>query len=93
MPEDSQKRTDKFLWAIRVFKTRALATEACKKGKIMIGNIPVKASHLVKKGDVIEVKKPPVVYSYVVQDIPKSRVSAKLVMDFVQGYHLPRRIK
>jgi ribosome-associated heat shock protein Hsp15 len=93
MPEESQKRADKFLWAIRVFKTRALATEACKKGKILIDGIPAKASRLVKKGNTIEVKKLPVVYSYIVKDIPKSRVSAKLVIDFVQDITSPEELK
>ena len=84
MPEDSQKRIDKFLWAIRVYKTRALATEACKKGKILINGSPVKASRLVKTGDSLDVKKNPVVFSFVVKDFPKSRISAKLVNEFVQ---------
>jgi ribosome-associated heat shock protein Hsp15 len=89
MAEDSEKRIDKFLWAIRVFKTRSLATEACKKGKILIEGIPVKASRLVKQNDKLDVKKPPVVYSYIVKDFPKSRVSAKLVPDFMQDITSP----
>lgn len=93
MPEESQKRMDKFLWAIRVYKTRALATDACKKGKILIEGASVKASRLVKMGDIIEVKKPPVVYSYVVIDFPKSRVSAKLVCEFVQDTTSPEELK
>jgi ribosome-associated heat shock protein Hsp15 len=93
MPEESQKRIDKFLWAIRVYKTRALATEACKKGKILIDGIPVKASRLVKQKDILEVKKNPVVYSYVVEGFPKSRVSAKLVTEFVHDITSPEELK
>jgi ribosome-associated heat shock protein Hsp15 len=93
MSEESQKRVDKFLWAIRVYKTRALATEACKKGKILIDGIPVKASRLVKPGDSLDVKKLPVVYSYVVKDFPKSRISAKLVSEFVQDITSPEELK
>lgn len=93
MPEDSQKRMDKFLWAIRTYKTRTLATDACKKGKILIEGASVKASRPVKIGDNIEVKKPPVVYSYVVKDFPKSRVSAKLVCEFVQDVTSPEELK
>jgi ribosome-associated heat shock protein Hsp15 len=92
MPEESQKRIDKFLWAIRVFKTRSLATEACKKGKILIDGIPVKASRLAKPGDRLEVKKLPVVYSYIVKDFPKSRISAKLVTEYVQDITSPEEL-
>ena len=92
MPEESYKRIDKFLWSIRVFKTRSLATEACKKGKIIINDVPVKASRLVKPGEVLEIKKPPVVYSYIVKDFPKSRVSARLVTEFVQDITSPEEL-
>jgi ribosome-associated heat shock protein Hsp15 len=92
MPEESQKRIDKFLWAIRIFKTRALASEACKKGKILIDGIPVKASRLARQGDHLEVKKLPVVYSYIVKDFPKSRISAKLVNEFVQDITSPEEL-
>ncbi len=93
MPEDSGKRIDKYLWAIRIFKTRVIATEACKKGKVLIGGVPVKASRLVKQNDILEVKKPPVVFSYVVKDFPKSRISAKLVSEFVQDITSPEELK
>jgi len=93
MKEDSQKRIDKFLWGVRVFKTRALATEACKKGKIHIDGIPAKASRLVKQGDIIEVKKPPVVYTYIAKDVPKSRISAKLVNEYIEDITSPEELK
>lgn len=76
-------RADKFLWNVRLFKTRAQAAEACKKGRITIGGIPVKPSRLIKEGDIIEVKKNPVLYSYKISALPKSRVTAKLVPDFL----------
>ncbi|HPC25941.1 MAG TPA: S4 domain-containing protein, partial [Paludibacteraceae bacterium] len=59
----SEIRIDKWLWAVRLFKTRTLAAEACKKGKVLIQNVPVKPSHLVKVGDVINIKRNPVLYS------------------------------
>ena len=93
MPEENHKRIDKFLWSVRIFKTRALATEACKKGKILIDSIPVKASRLAKQGDILEIKKPPVVYSYIVRDFPKSRTSAKLVNEFLQDITSPEELK
>jgi len=93
MSEDSQKRIDKFLWSVRIYKTRALATEACKKGKILIDGTSVKASRLAKQGDRLDVKKPPVVYSYIVKDFPKSRLSAKLVSEYLQDITSPEELK
>ncbi len=93
MSEDSQKRIDKFLWSVRIYKTRALATEACKKGKILIDGTSVKASRLAKQGDRLDVKKPPVVYSYIVKDFPKSRISAKLVSEYLQDITSPEELK
>jgi ribosome-associated heat shock protein Hsp15 len=79
-----ETRIDKFLWSVRIFKTRSLSAEYCKKGKILIEGQPVKASRTVNPGDTIEVNKPPVIYSYQIIDIPKSRISAKLVNDFIR---------
>jgi ribosome-associated heat shock protein Hsp15 len=76
-------RIDKFLWAVRVFKTRSLATEACKKGRIIIDGNPVKPSRVVKPGDVILVRKLPVIYTYLVISLPNNRVSAQLVTGFI----------
>ena len=77
-------RIDKYLWAVRVYKTRSLATEACKKGRVSIGDAPAKPSRTVSSGDVIEVKKMPVVYSYRVLDPIEKRVGAKIVENFVE---------
>jgi ribosome-associated heat shock protein Hsp15 len=76
-------RIDKFLWTVRVFKTRSIATEACKKGHIVIDGIQVKPSRVVKEGDVILVRKPPVVYTYRVIKLLDNRVSAQRVPEFV----------
>ena len=78
-------RIDKYLWAVRVFKTRTLATEACKKGKVSVDDMPAKPSRLVTTGDVIEVKKMPVLYSYRVLDPIEKRVGAKIVDQFVEN--------
>ena len=72
-------RIDKYLWAVRIFKTRSLAAEACKKGRVSMGDMPVKPSRTVSEGDVIEVKKMPVVYAYRVKEPIEKRVGAKLV--------------
>jgi ribosome-associated heat shock protein Hsp15 len=78
-------RIDKYLWAVRVFKTRTLATEACKKGKVSVDDMPAKPSRIVTIGDVIGVKKLPVVYSFKVLDPIEKRVGAKIVDQFVEN--------
>jgi ribosome-associated heat shock protein Hsp15 len=77
-------RIDKYLWAVRVFKTRTLATEACKRGRVSVDDMPAKPSRTVSAGDVIEVKKMPVIYSYKVLDPIEKRVGAKIVEQFVE---------
>ncbi len=78
-----ETRIDKFLWAVRVFKSRSAASEACKKGKIIIGETAVKPSRNITAGEKIIVKKPPVTYTYIVVQPIENRVGAKLVSEFV----------
>ncbi|MDE5774316.1 MAG: RNA-binding S4 domain-containing protein [Muribaculaceae bacterium] len=78
-------RVDKYLWAMRVFKTRTIATDAVKKGRVMMGGVAVKPSRGVKIGDIIEVKKPPVTYSFRVKALTENRLGAKLVPDYVEN--------
>lgn len=78
-------RVDKWLWATRVFKTRTIATDACKKGRVTISGMNVKPSHGVKVGDVIFVKKPPITYSFEVVGLTESRVGAKLVPYYLKN--------
>ena len=78
-------RIDKYLWAVRLYKTRTLATEACKKGRITVDDMPAKPSRTITNGDVIEVKKMPVVYSYRVKDPIEKRVGAKIVDQYVEN--------
>ena len=80
----AEVRNDKWLWATRIFQSRSIAVEACKKGRIMIGGTTVKASRMIKIGDVIQVKKPPIVYSFQVLDITERRMGAKLVPNFLK---------
>ena len=68
----SEARIDKWMWASRIFKTRTIAAEACKKGRVSINGSQVKPARTVKPGDVIEVRKPPITYSFkVLQAIEK----------------------
>lgn len=78
-------RIDKWLWAMRVFKTRTIATEACKKGRVIMGGNPVKPSRPIKEGDVIEVRKPPITYTFRVKATTQNRLGAKLVPDYLEN--------
>lgn len=77
-------RIDKYLWSVRLFKTRSIAADACKKGRIYINDIPVKPSRQVSKNEIITVKKPPILFSYRIIGIPASRVSAKLLEQYLE---------
>lgn len=82
-------RIDKWLWSVRIFKTRTLAVEACKKNRVMIDNVSVKASRNIKVGDVIQVKKPPVTFSFKVLQLTDKRMGAKLVPEFFENVTTP----
>jgi ribosome-associated heat shock protein Hsp15 len=84
MPEKDNIRIDKFLWAVRIFKTRSLASEACRKGKIMINGIQAKPSRAVIKNELIIVKKPPAIFTYEVIEPVGNRLPARLVADFIR---------
>lgn len=77
-------RVDKWLWAVRVFKTRSMATEAVKKGRVYIADMAVKPSRVVKIGDVVKVRKAAVTYSYKVLQLADKRMGAKLVSDYME---------
>jgi ribosome-associated heat shock protein Hsp15 len=84
MPSSDKHRIDKFLWAVRIFKTRSLAADACKKGRIIIEGIQVKPSREVKNGDIILVRKLPVVYTLKVLKLLENRISAQRVPEFIE---------
>jgi ribosome-associated heat shock protein Hsp15 len=77
-------RIDKFLWAARIYKTRSIASDECRKGRITVNGIPAKPSHVVYEKDIITVRKLPVVYSYEVIQPFDNRVAAKLVENFIR---------
>ena len=78
-------RIDKWIWAMRIFKTRTIAAEACKKGRVMVGVVAVKPSRTVKPGDIVSVRKPPVTYSFRVKAVTENRLGAKLVPDYMEN--------
>lgn len=86
-------RIDKWLWAVRVFKTRSLATEACRNGHVLINGLPVKASHSVKPGEVIKVRKPPIYRSFKVIEPAENRVGAKEVGKLMEDVTPPEELK
>ncbi len=78
-------RIDKWLWAARIFKTRSIAANACKNGRVMFGGVTVKPSRTVKVGDVVSVKKPPVTYSFKILKTIEQRVGAKLLPEIYEN--------
>jgi len=84
MTSSDKYRIDKFLWAVRIYKTRSMAAEACRKGRIVMEGIQVKPSRLVKTGDMILVRKMPVVYTIKVLKLLENRVSAQRVPEFIE---------
>jgi ribosome-associated heat shock protein Hsp15 len=84
MAENKSVRIDKYLWSVRVFKTRSIASDECRKGRISINNVQVKPSRVITKNEVITVKKPPVIYTYRVIEPIENRVGAKLVDQFAE---------
>ena len=84
MAEKHTTRIDKWLWAVRIFKTRTLATEACTGGKVKIDGIAVKASRNIQKSDIIQVRIGVVKYLHKIRQIANKRMSAKLVENFMQ---------
>lgn len=84
-----EARLDKFLWASRIFKTRTIAADACKNGRVMMDGVKLKPSRMVKEGDVIQVRKPPVTYSFRVLRAIQNRVGAKLVPDILENVTTP----
>ena len=85
----SEARIDKWLWAARIFKTRTIAAEACKKGRISINGAQVKPSRMVKAGEIIQVRKPPVTYSFKVLQTIEKRVGAKLLPEVMENVTTP----
>ncbi|MBO5921654.1 MAG: RNA-binding S4 domain-containing protein [Bacteroidaceae bacterium] len=80
-----QARIDKWLWAVRIYKTRSIAAEACKKGHISIGDRTAKPAHNIRVGDIVNVKKAPITYSFRVLKCAESRVGAKLVPELMEN--------
>lgn len=85
----AEVRIDKWTWAMRIFKTRTIATEACKKGRVTIGSgdsaVIAKPARMIKIGDIVNIRKPPVTYSFRVLALTENRLGAKLVPEYMEN--------
>lgn len=84
-------RIDKWLWAARIFKTRSIAADACKNGRVVVNNANVKPSRPLKVGEVVHVRKPPITYSFRVLKCIEQRVGAKLVPEIYENVTDPKQ--
>lgn len=75
----NEARADKWLWAARIFKTRSIAADACKNGRITVNGVNIKPAHMLKVGETVSVRKPPVTYSFKILQAIEQRVGAKLI--------------
>ena len=82
-------RIDKWLWAARIFKTRSIAADACKNGRVTIGGVNVKPSRTVKAGETVDVRKPPITYSFRILKTIEQRVGAKLLPEIYENVTAP----
>ncbi|MBN2743553.1 ribosome-associated heat shock protein Hsp15 [Breznakibacter xylanolyticus] len=93
MKTNEPVRIDKFLWAVRLFKTRSLAAEACEKNRVTINGSPLKASRMIKPGDTFELRQPPITRSFRVKQTSGNRMGAKLVPDFLEDVTTPEQLQ
>lgn len=85
----NEARVDKWLWAARIFKTRSIAADACKNGRVTKNGVNIKPSHIVKVGETICVRKPPITYSFKILDAIDQRVGAKLIPGVYENVTTP----
>lgn len=81
----TEARIDKWLWAARIFKTRSIAVGAIKNGRVTIDGVNVKPARVVKVGDVVSVRKPPITYSFKILQAIEQRVGAKLIPEVYEN--------
>ena len=89
--KNNEARIDKWLWAARIFKTRTIAAAACKKGQVSMKGAQLKPSRTIREGDVIDVRKPPITYSFRVLQAIEKRVGAKLIPEILENVTAPEQ--
>ena len=77
-------RVDKYLWAMRIYKTRSIATDACKCGRVKMNGVEVKPSRMFHVGDIFTVRKGPITYTYRILQLWGNRLGAKMVPEYLQ---------
>ena len=87
----NEARIDKWLWAARIFKTRSIAADACKNGRVTLNGVNLKPSRTIKEGDVVSVKKPPITYSFKVLKTIEQRVGPKLLPEIYENVTDPKQ--
>ena len=87
----TEVRIDKWMWATRLFKTRTIAAEACKKNRVSVGGVNVKPSRMIRVGDVLHIRKPPVTFSFKVLALTENRIGAKLTPHYFENITLPEQ--
>lgn len=81
----NEARIDKWLWSARIFKTRSLASDACRNGRVTIMGVSVKPSHMVKAGETVSVRKPPITYTFRILKPIEQRVGAKFLPEIYEN--------
>lgn len=89
----SEVRVDKYLWAMRIYKTRSIAADACKNGRISMNGVQIKPSRTFKVGDVFNVRKGPITYTYRVLQLTENRLGAKLVPEYMRDCTAPEQLE
>ncbi len=89
----AEVRVDKYLWAMRIYKTRSIAADACKNGRITMNGVQLKPSRTFKIGDRFSVRKGPITYSYRVLQLSENRLGAKLVPEYMQDITAPDQLE
>ncbi len=93
LPPETAARLDKWLWAVRIFKTRSLAADACRAGSVAINDLPAKPARDVRPGERVTIRQGLVVRTLCVVDVPRSRVGAKLVANFCDDLTPPEEFE
>ncbi|MBO7408574.1 MAG: RNA-binding S4 domain-containing protein [Paludibacteraceae bacterium] len=86
-------RVDKYLFAMRIYKTRSIATEECKKGRVTMNGAEIKPSRTFQVGDKFSVRKGPITYSYEVLQLSENRLGAKLVPEYLRDITAPEQLE
>lgn len=89
----AEVRVDKYLWAMRIYKTRSIAADACKNGRITMSGVQLKPSRTFKTGDIFSVRKGPITYTYRILQLTENRLGAKLVPEYMQDCTDPKQLE